>query len=177
MVIETPIGNIVHTSDFKFDPTPINDKPTNFKKLEQIGNQKPLMLMSDSTGAEQENHSLSEKTIEKNLEEIFQKAEGRIISATFASLINRIQQIITLSEKYGRKVCLEGYSMRTNVEISRALGYVRCKKGTLIKSKEANDLPDYKVTVLCTGAQGEGSAVLMKIATKEHPILRFKKGD
>jgi ribonuclease J len=133
--------------------------------------------MSDSTGAEEEGRSLSEKTIEKNLEEIFQKAEGRIISGTFSSLVNRIQQIISLSEKYGRRVCLEGYSMKTNVEISRALGYIKAKKGTIIKTKEAIKYPDSKITVICTGAQGEGSAVLMRIALKEHQFLRFKKGD
>ncbi|MBM3258034.1 MAG: ribonuclease J, partial [Candidatus Nealsonbacteria bacterium] len=124
LFIETPIGNILHTSDFKFDPTPINDLPTDFNKLKAFGNRKVLLMLSDSTGAEEENHSLSEKTIENNLEEIFKKATGRIIAATFASLINRVQQIIVLSEKYGRKVVIEGYSMKTNVEISKALGFI-----------------------------------------------------
>lgn len=177
LVIKTPVGNIVHTSDFKFDPNPVNDKPTDFNKLKEIGQRKVLLLFSDSTGAEEEGHSLSEKTIEKNLEEIFRRSNGRIIAATFASLINRIQQLVSLSEKYGRKVVIEGYSMKTNVEISRVLGFIKHKKGTIIKSKEAADYPDNKITVLCTGAQGEGSAVLMRIATKEHPFIRIKKGD
>ncbi len=177
LFIETPIGNIVHTSDFKFDTNPINDLPTDFKKLKTIADRKILLLFSDSTGAEEENHSLSEKTIEKNLEEIFKKANGRIIAATFASLINRIQQIISLSEKYGRKVAIEGYSMKTNVEIGKILGFIKSKKGTIIKGKEINNYPDSKITILCTGAQGEGSAVLMRIATREHPFLRLKKGD
>jgi ribonuclease J len=133
--------------------------------------------MTDSTGAEEEGHSLSEKTIEKNLEEIFKTAKGRIIAATFASLINRIQQIIALSEKYGRKVIVEGYSMRTNVEISKILGYVKSKKRTLVKVKEISNYPDSKITILCTGAQGEGSAILMRIAQKDHPLIRLKKGD
>jgi len=177
LFIETPVGNILHTSDFKFDPTPINDLPTDFQKLKMLADRKILLLLSDSTGAEEENHSLSEKTIEKNLEEIFKKVEGRIIAATFASLINRIQQMIALSENYGRKVVIEGYSMKTNVEISRALGYIKSKKGTIIKAKDIQKYPDSKITILCTGAQGEGSAVLMRIATKEHPFIRLKKGD
>jgi len=177
LFIETPVGNILHTSDFKFDPQPVNDLPTNFQKLRSFGKRKILLLLSDSTGAEEENHSLSEKTIEKNLEEIFQRSHGRIIAATFASLLNRIQQIIYLSEKYGRKVVIEGYSMKTNVEIAKILGYLKVKRGTIISSKEINDYPDPKITVLCTGAQGEGSAVLMRIAVREHPFLKLKKGD
>ena len=177
LFIQTPVGNILHTSDFKFDPQPVNDLPTNFQKLKELGKRKILLMMSDSTGAEEENHSLSEKTIEKNLEEIFKKAEGRIIAATFASLINRIQQIIFLSEKYQRKVSLEGYSMKTNVEISRILGYVKAKKETLINRKEILNYPDKAQTILCTGAQGEAEAVLMRIANREHPYLRIKKGD
>lgn len=177
LFIETPVGNIVHTSDFKFDPHPVNDLPTNFEKLKGFGRKKVLLLMSDSTGAEEEGHSLSEEDISKNLEEIFRISRGRIIAATFASLINRVQQIITLSEKYDRKVSLEGYSMKTNVEISKFLGYVKAKKGTFIKTKEIADYPDSKVTILCTGAQGEPEAVLMRVVTKEHPILRLKKGD
>jgi len=177
LILEMPIGNIVHTSDFKFDPDPVNDLPTNFQKLKEIGKRKILLLMSDSTGAEEENHSLSEKVIEKNLNEIFQKAKGRIIAATFASLINRIQNIITLSEKYERKVVIEGYSMRTNVEIAKILGYLRVRKKTIIPAKEIGNYPDSKITLLCTGAQGEGQAILMRIANKEHSFVRLKKGD
>jgi len=177
LLIKTPIGNILHTSDFKFDPNPVNDLPTNFQKLKDLGKRKILLLLSDSTGAEEENHSLSEKTIEKNLEEIFQRSKGRIIAATFASLINRIQQIISLSEKYGRKVAIEGYSMKTNCEIAKILGYLKTKRGTIIGSKEINKLPDSRITILCTGAQGEGQASLMRITLKEHSTLRFKKGD
>jgi len=177
LFIETPIGNILHTSDFKFDPTPINDLPTNFQKIKNFGKRRILLLMSDSTGAEEEGHSLSEKDILKNLEGIFKEARGRIIAATFASLINRIQQIISLSEKFGRKVILEGYSMKTNVEIAKILGYIRVKKGTIINVKDIDKYSDSRITILCTGAQGEGSAVLMRIANREHKFLHFKKGD
>ena len=177
LFIQTPIGNILHTSDFKFDDSPVNDLPTDFKKLRSFANRKVLLLMCDSTGAEEENHSLSEGSISKNLDEIFKKSEGRIIAATFGSLINRIQQMITLSEDYKRKVSIEGYSMRTNVEISRNLGYLKAKKGTIVSTREILKYPDQKITVLCTGAQGEGQAVLMRIANKEHKLLRIKKED
>jgi ribonuclease J len=133
--------------------------------------------MSDSTDAEEEGHSLSESEISKNLEEIIKNAKGRVIAATFASLINRIQQIISISEKYGRKVAIEGYSMRTNVEIAKHLGYIKADPKTFILTKQIENLPDQKITILCTGAQGEAEAVLMRVATKEHPIIKLKKGD
>jgi ribonuclease J len=133
--------------------------------------------MSDSTDAEEEGHSLSESEITTNLEEIIKQAKGRVIAATFASLINRIQQIITISEKYGRKVAIEGYSMRTNVEIVKRLGYIKANPNTFILTKQIENLPDQKVTIVCTGAQGEPDAVLMKIVTKQHPIIKLKKGD
>jgi len=175
--ISTPVGNIFHTSDFKFDPDPVNAKPTDFKRLREIASRRITLLLSDSTGAEEEGHSLSEKEIFKNLEEIFKQAKGRIIAATFASLLNRLQQLITLSEKYDRKVIIEGYSMRTNIEISKALGYLRIKKGTVIKAKDAENYANDKITILCTGSQGEGSAVLMRMANREHKTLGIKKGD
>ncbi|MCH8980556.1 ABC transporter permease, partial [candidate division KSB1 bacterium] len=117
---------------FKFDDDPVNELPTDYTRLKSIGKRGILLLLSDSTNAESPDHSLSEKEIMKNLDIIFKQAKGRIITATFASLINRIQQIITLSEKYGRRVALEGYSLRTNVEIAKQLGYIKAKKGTFI---------------------------------------------
>ena len=177
LFIKTAIGNILHTSDFKFDQNPVNDLPTDFEKLKELGKRNILLLMSDSTDAEEEGHSLSEKEISKNLETIFKVSSGRIIAATFASLINRIQQIITLSEKYKRKVCLEGYSMKTNVEISKLLGYIKAERGTFIQTKEAHNYPDSKLTILGTGAQGEAEAVLMRIALKSHHFIKIKRGD
>jgi len=177
LFIETPVGNILHTSDFKFDAHPMNDLPTDFKKLNSLGKRNVLLMLSDSTGAEEEGHSLSEKEISENLEEIFKIAPGRIISATFASLINRIQQMISLSEKYKRKVCIEGYSMKTNVEIAKRLGYVKAKKTTFINSKQIKNYPDSQVTILCTGAQGEARAALMRIASKEHRFIKIKRND
>ncbi len=177
MFIETPAGNIVHTSDFKFDNTPTNTPPTDFNNLDLLSKKGVLLLMSDSTGAENEGRSLSEKTIAENLEKIFKDTKGRIIAATFASLINRIQDMITLSEKYGRKVVVEGYGMRTNLEIARNLKYIKTKKGTIIDAQKTRGLPDDKITILCTGAQGEDRAALMRITNGEHRVFSFKKGD
>ncbi|MDP2864102.1 MAG: ribonuclease J [bacterium] len=175
--VQTPIGNIVHTSDFKFDLTPVNDLPTNFERLKEIGKREILLLMSESTGAEEEGHSLSEKTIFENLDKIFQEARGRIIAASFASLINRIQQLITLSEKYKRKVAIEGRSMKTNIEIAQNLKIIKVKNGTFVKAKDITKFPDDRITVICTGAQGEEDAVFMRIANREHKFIRIKKGD
>lgn len=178
LFIKTPVGNVVHTSDFKFDNFPVNEEPTNFKKLEEIGKRGITLLLSDSTGAEEEGHSFSEKQIFENVEKIFEGAKGRIIIATFSSLINRVQQAITLSEKYGRKVGFIGYGMKSNVEITKKLGYLKSQKGTLLKKvADANKFPDKNVTILCTGAQGEENAGLMKIVSGEHQSISIKPGD
>ena len=177
LFIETPVGNIFHTSDFKFDKNPVNDLPTDFNRLRSIGKRKVLLLMSDSTGAENEGHSLTEKVIFENLDKIFKEAPGRIVASTFSSHLNRIQQLIALSEKYQRKVVVEGHSMKSTVEIARNLKYIRAKKGTFIKPKKIAFFPDKKITLICTGAQGEETATLMKIATKEYKFFQLKKGD
>jgi ribonuclease J len=178
LIINTPIGKIVHTSDFKFDDTPVNDKPAQIEEMKKLGDEgEVLLLMSDSTGAENEGHSLSEQDITKNLEKIFSEATGMLIIGTFASLINRIQQIITISEKFGRKVVVDGYSMKTNVEITKKLGYLKMQKGTQISMEEVDKYPREKITVICTGAQGEGNAVLMRIANGEHRYIHPRKHD
>ena len=178
IVITTPIGKIVHTSDFKFDDTPVNDKPAQIEEMQRMGdNKEVLLMMSDSTGAENEGHSLSEQDITKNLEKIFTDATGMLIIGTFASLINRIQQTITISEKFGRKIVVDGYSMKTNVEITKKLGYLKMQKGTQISMDEIDRYPREKVTVICTGAQGEGNAVLMRIANGEHRYILPRKHD
>lgn len=177
LFIETPVGNILHTSDFKFDPTPQNGPASNFKKLGSFGRRGIHLMLSDSTGSEIEGHSLSEKTISKNMENIFQDAKGRILTATFSSLINRVQDIIELSEKYGRKVIIEGYGMKTNVEIARNLGLIKIKKGTILEPKKAGTIPDEKTTIICTGAQGEERAALVRITNGKHRFFKIRKGD
>ena len=177
LVIKTPAGNIIHTSDFKFDDTPVNDLPADIEKMQQLAEEGVLVLMSDSTGAEVEGHSLSEQDVTENLRKLFTDATGMIILGTFASLINRIQQIITISEEFGRKVVFDGYSMKTNVEICKKLGYLKMRKGTQISMDEIHSYPHEKVTVVCTGAQGEGNAVLMRVANGEHRHIRTNKND
>jgi ribonuclease J len=177
VAVHTSIGTIIHTSDFKFDNSPIGDKPADYGKMAQLASRGILLLMSDSTNAEHPGHSISEKTIQENLEKIFEHSRGRIIAATFASLLSRVQQLIHLAEKFGRKVALDGYSMKTNVAIARELGYLKIKKGTLIEVKEFDKYPSEKLLLIATGAQGEENAVLMRLAQKEHRYLQVREGD
>ena len=178
VIIKTPIGNIVHTSDFKFDDTPVNDKPADIEEMERmIREEGVLVLMSDSTGAEKEGHSLSEQDITENLDQIMRESTGMLILGTFASLINRVQQIITIAEKYGKKVVFDGYSMKTNVEICKKLGYLKMARDTQILMDEIDNYPRNKVIAVVTGAQGEGNAVLMRIANGEHKYINILKND
>ena len=177
VVIHTPEGTVMHTGDFKFDPNPVGEKPTDIEKIKKAGQKGVLALLSDSTGAESDGDSISEQTIMETLDQIIKGAEGRIIVATFSSLLTRIQQVITLAEKNGRKLAVEGYSMKTNVEIGQKLKYLKIKKGTLVSLKEINSLPKNKVMIACTGAQGEDRAALMRIANKEHREIKMVKGD
>lgn len=177
LAITTRVGTIIHTGDFKFDETPTWGKPVNKKRLEDLAKENILLLMSDSTGAEEPGHSISDETVFKNLDEIFKKTTGRIICATFSSLITRIQHILTLAEKHRRKVVIQGFSMKANVEIARELKYLKIEKGVIIAPEETNALPPEKVLILGTGAQGEDNAMLMRIATQEHRHFRIQKGD
>jgi ribonuclease J len=177
LTISTPVGTIVYTGDFKFDHSPIGDAPADIAKIARIGGEGVLALMSDSTDSQTPGYSISESTIKKNLDEVFKDTQGRIIAATFSALISRIQQMIELSEKYGRKVAIDGYSMRTNVEIARTLGYLEVKKNTLIPISDVNNHPDNKVMIICTGAQGEDKAVLMRIVNGEHRFVKVHKND
>lgn len=178
VAVTTPVGTVVHTSDFKFDPTPLYDKPANYNQIKSIGDKNVLVLMSESTGAELEGHSLSEKDIQENLDLIFREAtKGMVVAGTFSSMINRIQQLIIISERYGRKVVVDGYSMKMNTEISKELGYIKMAKGTQIKPDQINDYPREKITAIVTGAQGEGNAQLMRIVNGEHRHIRLQKND
>lgn len=177
LAIHTPVGTIIHTGDFKFDHSPVGDAPADISKIARLGSEGVLALMSDSTDAQTEGYSVSESKIRDNIEQIFLDAKGRIITATFSSLISRIQQIAELSEKYGRKLAVDGYSMKNNVEIARELGYINAKRSTFIDIKHVNDYPDNKVAILGTGAQGEGNAVLMRIVNGEHRFVQIHKGD
>lgn len=177
VIVRTPEGIIVHTGDFKFDYTPVMDKVAEFHKIASLGEEGVLALLSDSTNADNPGHQLSERAIGDVLDQVFDKAEGRIIIGTFASLLTRVQQVIWLAEKYNRKVAIEGYSMKTNVAICQELGYLKCHPKTLISSEEAVSLPENRVVIMCTGAQGEGNAALMRIAAREHRHFRIQPSD
>ena len=177
VVLKTPAGTVVHTGDWKFDHTPVNERPADMGRLKQIADGNVLLLVSDSTGSQNPGRTISETEIQRNLEEIFKIAKGRLICATFSSLLTRVQQLIWLSEKYNRKVLVEGYSMKSNVAVAEELGYLKVKKGTFISKEELTHTPDDNVTIICTGAQGEDRAVLMRIANGEHRFLALKSTD
>jgi len=177
IAITTPVGTIIHTGDFKFDHSPISDAPADIAKIARLGSENVLALMSDSTDSRTPGYSLSESKIAKTLDEIFEQTQGRLIIATFSALISRIQSVIAAAERHGRKVAVDGYSMRTNVEIAKNLGYLKTKKGTLIPINKVNEYPDGKVAIICTGAQGEPNAVLMRIVNGEHRFVKVHKDD
>ncbi|RJQ35674.1 ribonuclease J [Candidatus Parcubacteria bacterium] len=177
VIIETPVGKIVHTGDFKIDPKSSGDAPTEIAKIKDLGKQRVLALMADSTNATESGHQLTEGDIQHNIDEILKQAPGRVIVGTFASLLGRIQQIIWAAEKLGKKVVIEGFSMKRNVELAQQLGYMKLRKGSIIQLKDMKSYPDNKIIIMCTGAQGEDNAVLMRIANNEHRKLKVEKGD
>jgi len=177
VVLKTPIGTIVHTGDFKIDFSPINDKPADLNRIADIGSEGVLALLADSTNAGNPGYQISESSVEKEIEKIFIEADGMIIAGTFASLLNRVQQMFTLAEKYGRKVFLDGRSMISNVDIAHKLGYMKFKPGTLIDGEEIKKYPREKILVIGTGAQGEKNAVLNRIANNDHKFVKIQRGD
>ena len=177
VVVHTPVGAVIHTGDWKFDYTPVDERPADFAKIAQVGRDGVLALMSDSTNAPEEGHQISEQEIGKNLKTLIEKAPGRIIIGTFSSLLSRVEQIIRIAEELGKKVAVDGFSMKTNVEIMRMLGYLKVKQGTLIDIADVHNFPQEKIIIVCTGAQGEERAVLMRIANEEHRFVRIEPKD
>jgi ribonuclease J len=176
--ITTPLGRVIHTGDFKFDRNPYQDRPADISRFANFGKEGTLLLIADSTNAEQEGFSLSESEIKENLEQIFDHHQDkRLIVGTFGSLLTRVQQIFDLAQKYGRKVAVDGYSMKTNIEIAQELGYIQYPKSLRIPIKEVSKFPPEKVVIIGTGAQGEGNAVLMRIAQKAHKFIRLTEKD
>ncbi len=178
VILDTPIGRIIHTGDFKFDDEPIIEKPVDIEDVKRIVAERPIKLfMVDSTNASRPGHQLSEGTVAREIESIFKTISGRIIIGTFASNLIRVQSILTIAEKYGRRVMLEGRSMNNYAEVAHELGLLKYKKGTIVEWNEAQRLADSQMVIICTGAQGEKNAVLMRIANGEHKYLSIKKGD
>lgn len=177
VIITTPCGIIVHTGDFKLDNEPNAQSLQETEKIKALGKRNVLALMCDSTNASQPGRQMPEHEIQTNIDDIIKNAKGRIIIGTFASMIARIQQILLACERNGRKVAVEGFSMKSNLAIAQELGYVKVQRGTLIDSRDVDKYPRDKVAVVCTGAQGEERAVMMRIANHEHPFLSIEKGD
>lgn len=176
IILETPIGKIVHPGEFKFDYD--NDgNPRGLDTWKWVGEQKIHTLLLDSTGAEEPGWSMSERVVEAELEKIFKAAEGRIIVSTFASLLDRIAEIIKIAEKLKRKVFVSGSSMKTNIQIARNLGFMKIEKDVILPLEDINKYRDDKILILCTGAQGEPQASMMKIISGEHSYIQIKKGD
>ncbi|MFW6237936.1 MAG: ribonuclease J [Halanaerobiales bacterium] len=179
LAIHTPLGPIIYASDFKFDQTPIDGGVADFHKLAELGDSDPgvLALISDSTNVEREGFTLSEKVVGQTIDDIFRGARERIILATFASNIHRIQQVVDSAFKYNRKVAITGRSMLNNVEIARKLGYLTIPEDMIIDIRDCGSLPDNKVVLLTTGSQGEPMAALTRMARGDHYHIAISEGD
>lgn len=175
--ITTPVGLIVHTGDYKFDHTPVDGWPPDFAKLAEFSKRGVLCLLADSTNAERPGWTASETVINEAFDELFRKARGRIIVATFASLISRIQQVVNITSLYGRKLAITGRSMRENTKIARELGYLDIPDNLLIDINQASQLPPHQVTVMATGSQGEPTAAIGRLAYGRHSRLSIQEGD
>ena len=177
VAIETPAGLIVMSSDYKFDQTPIDHWPSDFAKLAELGKRGVLALLSDSTNAERPGNTPSEMEINRNFEEVFSTAKGRIIISSFASLISRLQQVSTIARHHKRKICIVGASMVDNFNLARKLGYIDLPEESVIPLEQALSLPDKEVLILCTGSQGEESSILGRLSRGKYNAFSIKKGD
>ncbi len=177
LAIETPVGLVVHSGDFKFDYTPVDGKPPDFAKLAELGGRGVLVLLSDSTNAERSGFTPSERAIDDAFDQVFQRAEGRIIVGTFASLISRIQQVVNCAVRHERKVAIAGYSMVENVRMAQELGYLSIPPGVLIKLSDIDKLPQHEVVIIATGTQGEPSSALARMSVGRHRRIKVASGD
>ena len=177
LAFHTPLGAIIHCSDFKFDQTPYDGKVTDLYKFAELGKKGVLCLLSDSTNAERPGYTESEKTVGETFRDIFSRAEGRIIVATFASNVHRIQQIVDAAEREERRICITGRSMIKVVEVASELGYLHVPDGMIVSLDQMDRLPAEKIVVLTTGSQGEPMAALSRMAMAEHNKISIMPGD
>ncbi|ARU62520.1 ribonuclease J [Tumebacillus avium] len=175
--IDTPEGVVIHTGDFKFDFTPVDNRKADFHMLAEWGAKGVLALLSDSTNAERPGYTMSERVVGVTIDDTFRQSNGRIILATFASNLHRIQQVFTAAERFGRKVAVVGRSMVNNINIAMDLGYLQVAKGTLIDPDEVNKLPADRIVVLSTGSQGEAMSALTRMARATHRKVEIMPGD
>jgi len=175
--ITTPAGLVVHMSDFKFDQTPVDEWPTDFAKLAEFATRGVDVLLSDSTNSERPGWTQSEKIIGPAFDKVFAEAPGRVIVATFASLISRVQQVADAAEKQGRKMALAGTSMVDNVKIARKLGYLEIADDLIVPIDQAMRMQEHKVVIMCTGSQGEPSSIVGRLSAGTNKQFDLKPND
>jgi ribonuclease J len=177
LAIETPVGTVIHTGDFKIDNTPMEGEMFDFQRFAAYGEDGVLLLLSDSTNVERTGYTPSEREVGKNLEQIFHGSTGKILVSTFSSSIPRIQQVVDLSENCGRKVVLSGRSMIRNSQVAADLGYLRLPPSFMTENEHWHDLPAERLTFLTTGSQGEPMSVLHRVALDDHKSIKIDPGD
>ncbi len=177
LAVTTPLGTIVHSGDFKFDPSPVDGQLTDFATLAAVGGRGVLALLSDSTNADSPGNTPSETTISESFARVFALAEGRVIVATFASNISRIQQVIDTATRFNRHVAIIGRSMQDNVKMALELGYLRAPEGTLIRADQMHKYASNEIVIVCTGGQGEPTSALVRMANHDHKQVTLVPGD
>ncbi|UCF85546.1 MAG: ribonuclease J [Desulfobacteraceae bacterium] len=177
LAIDTPEGTLIHSGDFKIDPTPVDSQFTDLIRFAHFGEKGVLALFSDSTNAEKEGFTLSEREVRKTLSDLFQTCTGRVIVASFASNIGRIQQVINLAVECGRKVIFNGKSMITNVRIAREQGFISMPEDVQVSERKIEQLPDENIAIITTGSQGEPMSALTRMAQGKHKSVKIKQGD
>ena len=177
IAIHTPLGVILHTGDFKIDFTPIDGCVADLTRFAELGTEGIIVLMADSTNVERPGYTMSESTVGETFQQIFGNAKGRIIVATFASHVHRIQQILAAATKYGKKVAISGRSMDNIMEVGTRLGYITAEENVIIDLDSINKYPDDKLVIITTGTQGEPMSALSRMAASEHKKVNIKPGD
>ena len=177
IAVHTPLGAVLHTGDFKVDYTLIDGEPMDFARFAELGKKGVLLMMADSTNVERPGYTMSEKIVGESLCRIFGKSKGRIIVATFASNIHRIQQIIDAAAMYGRKVAVSGRSMENIVQVAIELGYIKIEKENLVSIDQINKYNNDQIVIITTGSQGEPMSALARMATSEHRKVNIVPGD
>jgi len=177
LVIHTPVGIILHAADFKFDQTPVDGEVTDFATISEYGKKGVLVLLSDSTNVERPGYTLSERAVGEAFDEIFRNAKGRIIVATFASNVHRIQQVVNAAYKYNRKVAIVGRSMVNVATIAQETGYLTIPENVLVSIDEISSYPSERITILTTGSQGEPMSALTRMAMSDHRRVKIASGD